>query len=429
MAGRLGAVAFGRRRAQTVNDIIRAIAIEEQLTMRGDRREFLRWTASGAAGVILSSSTAIWGRGGIAYADRSADKDLIVHPGGVLNAEPALDHLVQSWITPVKHFYVRNHAPIPELDAATFRLSVEGMVERPGSFTLGKLKSRFDSVSTVATMTCAGNRRNEHSRVKPVSGVQWGAGAIGNARWTGIRLGDLLRAVGVRAGAKHVWFEGVDEVPRDDGVIGFGGSIPLETALAVEGDKPGALVAYAMNDEALRPEHGYPMRTVVPGHIGARSVKWLGKIMVSDRPSPNHYVAGAYKVVTNGSDEAWAEGSPIYRFPINSVICVPGEESNLSSGKVRVRGYALPEGTSSSAIERVEVSADGGMTWSRARLGAESESYCWRLWEVDVVIGKANRELVVRATGSNGTTQPEHVEWNLKGYLFNAWHHVRLGPS
>ena len=386
----------------------------ENAALTSDRRQFLE-SATVANALPLQQD--------------GAKKELIVRSEAPLNAEPALHHLIQSWITPIRHFYVRNHAPTPQLDAATFRFSIEGMVQKRLSMSLAELKDRFRHVSAVATMTCAGNRREEHSRVKKVSGVQWGAGPIGNAEWMGVRLSDVLKTAGLKNGAKHVWFESVDRIEKGDDVIPFGASIPLDKALADSPDMPGALLAFGMNGKPLPADHGYPVRTVVPGYIGARSVKWLGKIVVSDRPSPNHYLARAYKLVTDGTEAEWQSAKPIYEFPHNSVICRPAAGDALASGRVRVAGYALPAGVRGRTIAKVEVSTDGGRSWLAAKLHRESRAYCWRLWQADLIVNRRTTDLTVRAVDSAGSVQPRTVNWNLKGYLFNAWHRIPVKVS
>ncbi len=379
-----------------------------------DRRSFLQ-LAGATAGCLAAGIPA-------PAMGAAPGKQLIVHSATPHNAEPALEHLVASWITPVEHFYVRSHAPVPKIDAGSFQLSVEGLVERPGRVSLAELRRDFARQSVIATLTCAGNRRSEHSLVKPVDGVPWQAGAIGNARWGGARLSDVLRKAGLRAGAKHVWFEGVDQIERSGGVIPFGASIPLDKALADDDATPGTLVAYEMNGAPLPPDHGFPLRTVVPGYIGARSVKWLGRIIVSDRPSTNHYVAKAYKLVTESTQQQWSAAPPIESFVINAVTCLPAANSKLREGVTRVRGYALPPGVAGRTIAKVEVSADGGRSWTPARFTSQANPFCWQLWTADVPLTAATRELVVRATDSSGNLQPRKVAWNLKGYLFNAWH-------
>ncbi|MEO8499251.1 MAG: molybdopterin-dependent oxidoreductase, partial [Planctomycetota bacterium] len=273
----------------------------------------------------------VWFAGRSLFAAPESNSGLIVHTRVPHNAEPPLNALVQSWITPNELFYVRSHAPVPSVDLGKFRLSVEGMVDKPFEISLEQLQSDFKTETVLATMTCAGNRRVEHSQIKEVSGVQWQAGAIGNAEWAGARLSDLLKKAGLKEEAKHVWFESVDEIEHKGGIIPFGASIPLGKAMSDTETMPGALACYEMNGEPLAPDHGFPIRTVVPGYVGARSVKWLGKIIVSDRPSTNHYVAGAYKVVTEGTDDEWAAAPPIETFEINSVTCNPAAASEVAA--------------------------------------------------------------------------------------------------
>jgi len=400
------------------------------VTSRFSRRSFLEQTGLSVSALWLANAAPSTGRTqgfpkslGSRFSNGSS-KQLTVRQRSPFNAEPELDDLVEKWITPTKYFYVRNHAPVPKIDAGSFTLKVEGLVEKPLRLSLRELQGRFKQKSVVATMTCAGNRRYEHSKVKKVGGVQWQEGAIGNARWGGVRLSEVLKAAGVKPAAKHVWFEGLDAIDRDGGTIPFGGSIPIEKAMADAKSMPGALLCTTMNGEKLPPEHGFPLRTVVPGYIGARSVKWLGKIVVSDRPSPNHYLAGAYKIVTEGDKLEWAEAGPIYTYPLNSVICTPSSGAKLKPGKVRVTGYALPKGRPGRTIEKVEVSADGGKTVIPAKITSAKREYCWVLWSADLPVNAKTTELIVRCHDSAGNTQPRRVPWNMKGYLYNAWHRV-----
>lgn len=390
------------------------------------RRHFLGASVVGAGSMLLGRT---WPGGHEVRAAERERLDLIVRSKMPLNAEPTLDKLLQDWITPVSNFYVRNHAPVPKIDAASFRLSVDGLVQKPLELTTAELQQKFFKSRVTATMTCAGNRREEHSRIKPVGGVQWGAGAIGNAHWGGAKLKDVLQAAGIKEGARHVWFEGVDEHNKSGETIIFGGSIPLEKALAEGEMQPPSLVCWEMNDAPLTPEHGFPLRTVVPGYIGARSVKWLGRIVVSDRPSENHYLATAYKLVTEDSEAQWKQADALYEFPVNGVICVPGPGVEVAPGRARVSGYALPQGTNGATVKKVEVSGDGGRRWVTAKLRYKAMPFCWNLWDADVPVTAQTRELIVRATDSEGRTQPERVDWNLKGYMFNAWHRVPIDPA
>ncbi|MEK6234523.1 MAG: molybdopterin-dependent oxidoreductase, partial [Planctomycetales bacterium] len=160
---------------------------------------------------------------------------------------------------------------------------------------------------------------------------------------------------------------------------------------------------------------------VVPGYIGARSVKWLGKIIVSDRPSTNHYVATAYKLVKEGTPEEWAAGSPIQSFPINSVTCLPVSGAKIEPGKLKVAGYALASGKAGRTIAKMELSTNNGKSWIQAKFTSKATPFCWRLWEAEIPIRK-DAVILARATDSSGDVQPQNVEWNMKGYLFNAWH-------
>ncbi len=393
----------------------------DRVTDGWSRREWLQAAAGLTATGVLGRSS--WAQPVVA----DVEKQLVVHTTVPHNAEAALNDLVGHWLTPVEHFFVRSHAPVPEVDLATFRVSVEGMVEQPLELSVGDLQE-MPQTGTIATLTCAGNRRSEHSAVRTVAGVQWKEGAIGNAQWGGVRLADVLKRAGIKPGAKHIWFESIDQVKKGDDTFGFGGSIPIEKAMADHDGVPGALVTLRMNDQPLPPDHGYPVRMVVPGYVGARSVKWLGRIVVSDQPSPNHYLAGAYRVVTENTPLAWVESGPIYNYIMNSAICDPTAEAELRAGRATVRGYALPPGNGRT-ISKVEVSGDDGKTWQAANITGQNVPYCWVLWQASLPVTSATSELIVRATDSEGLVQPQTVPWNLKGYMFNAWHHVPVNVT
>ena len=239
-------------------------------------------------------------------------KQLVVKTETPFNAEGPLDKLGEYWITPLESFYVRSNGPVPSFEVKDFTLTIDGLVEKPLTLKVGELLERFPSVKTTATLTCAGNRRIEFAATKKSSGLQWVSGAMGNAEWQGVRLSEILKLVGVQAGAKHVWLEGRDEIVEKTETIPFGGSIPLEKVMTDTQTTPGAMLATRMNGRVLLPEHGFPLRAVVPGFIGARSVKWLGRITLSDRPSPNYFVARSYKVITEDTPAALAAATPIY---------------------------------------------------------------------------------------------------------------------
>lgn len=348
-------------------------------------------------------------------------KKLTLRQENPLNAEPKLQDLATDDLTKSEHFYVRNHGDVPQIDVATWKLRIEGLVNKPLELSLAELRQQCKDHEAAVTITCAGNRRAEMSRIKPVSGVAWEAGAIGCGKFTGPKLSDVLNQVEVKAEASHVWFEGLDNAPIPGGKTPFGGSIPLDRAMAE--DLP-AILAHSMNAQPLSSEHGFPLRSVVPGCIGARSVKWLAKITLADRPSPNHFVADTYKLIQTDNKAEIAAAEPIYDFAVNSAICAPAAGARLPAGRNEIRGYALPAGSAS--VKSVELSLDQGKNWKSAKLGADLGPANWRLWSIAVDLPKGKHTLTVRATDSAGNTQPESGAWNLKGYLYNGWHRVSV---
>jgi sulfite oxidase len=311
---------------------------------------------------------------------------------------------------------------VPRIDSAGYRLRIEGMVAEPQELSYAQLGNAYPRSTAPATLQCAGNRRSEHHRVKPVGGVLWDWAAIGNGEWTGPRLGDLLQKARVASGARYVWFEGLDEPVVKGEKTRFGASIPLEKALS-----PETLVALEMNGRPLTPEHGFPARTLVPGYIGARSVKWVHRIVVSDRPTDNYFSARDYKMFppdVSAEKAKWEEPEPLLESAVNSAICTPRPGEQIPAGRLRVQGYALAPGRRS--IARVEVSSDQGVSWVGARLLDSEAPFAWRFWEAELSLRPGPQTLWARATDSEGGTQPKTAPWNFKGYLYNGWHQVSV---
>jgi len=383
------------------------------------RRQLLQ--AAGVGGVYFWLAPHLLSAAPVDLGGPSPGKDLIVHNTKPWNGEPELPNLVNSWITPHKYFYVRTNGPIPKLDPKEFTLTVEGLVNKPLTLTLAELQEKYPQVSTVATMTCAGNRRDELNQMKAISGVQWRGGAIGNAEWSGVDMAKVLETAGIKPEAKHLWFEGADVHEKGGKQTGFGASIPLERAMDRR-LKPGAMIATQMNGEALKPEHGYPMRAMIPGYIGARSVKWLGKIVVSDRPSENYYMSHSYKLVQEATAEELKQADPLYEYRVNNAICTPSPDTKVPAGKLAVQGYALPTGEPGTTIARVELSTDGGQTWTDAQMTSPAKPFCWRLWKAEVTVTPQTKLILARATDSRGNTQPKDLPWNAKGYMNNGWY-------
>jgi sulfite oxidase len=328
------------------------------------------------------------------------------------------------FITPTEHFFTRSHASVPTIDPATWRLNVEGLVDRPAAWTLDELGARFSRRQVAATMICAGLRRDEFLSVGPLPGeLPWGPEPASTGRWTGIALGDVLEAVGVNARARHVELIGLDQVERHGQRFGFGGSVDL--AKAMSGD---VLLASELNGGPLPSAHGFPLRAVVPGWIGARSVKWLGRIVLREDPSPNYFQSKAYRVqreINPGDPRDVSAGTALSGVPLNTVIVEPMPGQVVPAGPVCVRGWAM--GSSGSRLAAIEVSA-GGDHWIPARISAEGEPWTWTFWEVEVRLPPGDHAIMARATDRTGATQPASVGgvWNVKGYNNNAWHRVAV---
>ncbi|CAN1822989.1 Sulfite oxidase [Linum perenne] len=339
---------------------------------------------------------------------------LLVNSKQPFNAEPHRSALVNSYVTPVDFFYKRNHGPIPVVDdIERYSVSFKGLIETHKELTMRDIRS-LPKYNVAATLQCAGNRRTAMSKVKTVKGVGWDISAIGNAVWGGAKLADVLELIGIpkftaatKSGGKHVEFVSIDKCKEENGGP-YKASIPLIQATNPEAD---VLLAYEMNGETLNRDHGYPLRVVVPGVIGARSVKWLDSINI---------LAGECQCA----------------------ICSLEDQTIVKQpGKVTVRGYAVSGG--GRGIERVDVSIDGGKTWVEASRyqkpgtpyvsdDEKSDKWAWVLFEAIVDVPRST-EIVAKAVDSAANVQPESVQeiWNLRGVLNTSWHRVevRVGHS
>ncbi|XP_068153381.1 sulfite oxidase, mitochondrial [Drosophila tropicalis] len=351
------------------------------------------------------------------------------------NAEPPIGMLGEQFYTPNKLFYVRNHLPVPNIAADDYELEIE-MEGSSKQLTL-KLEDikALPKHTVTAAIMCGGNRRSEMTKFKPVKGLSWGAGAVGNAKWSGARLCDLLQAQGVPPNEKnHVIFEGADLDPTSHP---YGASIPLSKALDPRGD---VLLAYEMNDEPLTRDHGYPIRVIVPGTVGARNVKWLTRIVVSDSESDSHWQQNDYKGFSPSTDwdtVDFSKADAIQAMPVTSAICSPLPDEHIKvndKGDIKVHGYAWSGG--GRKIVRVDITIDQGQTWHVAELEQENipdgRHYGWSLWTVHLPISKnqvgRNVEIWAKAVDSAYNVQPEKFEniWNLRGVLANAYHKVKV---
>ncbi len=352
-----------------------------------------------------------------------AEQNLILRSADPLNAETAPARLVSTFLTPQAYFYIRSHGPVPDLPA-DHCIVLDGLVDRPRSFAQAELRDAFPIRTVAATMQCAGNRRAHIQGVAKTSGDPWDVGAIGNAEWTGVALRDVLAAAGVQDGASFVGTTGADDVDVDGETAPFGASISIAKALEAD-----VLIAWAMNGEPLAPEHGAPLRLVVPGYAGVRSAKWLTRIEVRDRPSDAPIQAKDYKLFpasVSKDDADWDHGLTINEMPLNAAICSPVDGAHVGSGSCLIDGYAVAFGR---AVSRVEVSVNGGTDWVQADLTARPDApWSWTQWRATMNLSAGVHVLVVRAVDGAGQMQLERPEaiWNFAGYLSTAWHRISV---
>ncbi|CAJ1357502.1 unnamed protein product [Effrenium voratum] len=369
------------------------------------------------------------------------------HP---FNSEPPLKHLQEAgWITPPSLYVVRNHGAVPQLSWSEHRLKITG-VPKPVDLNMDQLSSGEwgTIVSIPVTFICAGNRRKEQNLTKKTVGFDWGAGAVGNSVWTGVRLCDLLAAVGITCASKehrYVHFEGpLGELPQ--GKTGsYGTSIDIGWALDRERD---VLLAFKQNGELLTPDHGFPLRTLLPGCIGGRMIKWLTSMWVSDQPSENHYHYFDNRVLPPhvDADLAYAEGwwyKPEYiinHININSAMFEPRHNSfvklDAPPKTVKVSGYAYTGG--GQKIIHAEMSLDSGKSWEITELTRPEDEiaaargtdkyWCWAWWETEVDIDRlaSSEEICCRAFDSNQNTQPVQLTWTVMGMLNNPIYRIKI---
>lgn len=463
-------------------------------------------------------------------ADPVRDPRMTRHTAKPCNAEPPNRELDAEFLTPNELFYVRNHMWVPEVVVVAeekdekeegdggrkgevgshkqHTLTIELPDGEERTYTLQELQSRFRTHRVTAALQCSGNRRSDMTRhADKTNGLQWGVGAISNAEWEGVRLMDVLADAGLKVadqkmhtgmipstGTTSSTTTTIPEIAKRTtiqdktgekeeiaavadpnthhvqftGLEAYGASIPLSTAIDPRND---VLLAFGMNGVALPPDHGFPLRVVVPGHVAARSVKWLSRIVVADEESTSQWQRRDYKSFgPNERAPDWDKAPPIQEMPITSAItkvlvgqCVresrdawvmqklpewkppPPQQQEQQEQPIALQGYAISGG--GREITRVDVSLDGGRTWDQAELVVEDQPYwgnrawAWKRWRYLGTLAVNNNnnnnnpgtcaEVVVKATDNNYNSQPEtHASiYNLRGNLANAWHRVRVCPK
>lgn len=339
-------------------------------------------------------------------------RPMILHNDRPEDLETPLRYF-DSYLTPVDAFFVRQHIPRPEpIDRAAYRLAINGMVSKSAQLTLTDLQ-RLPQQTLPAVLECTGNGRGFYSPKAP--GIQWGRGAIGNAEWTGPRLADVLKLAGVSGSAKWIELDGADR-----GVAAtpdFIRSMPIGKAM-----HPATLIALKMNGQPLPDLHGGPARLIVPGWDGTSFVKWLIRLTPTAEQSGGFFMNPAYRYpkypLAPGSAPKPGELEVIEGMPVKSSITAPEDQARVALGPVTIRGFAW---AGENAIERVDVSTDGGSRWTPAELTGRKLPFSWRLWRLDWKPGAPGYHTILsRATDTAGRVQPIVAAWNPSGYLWNA---------
>jgi len=346
---------------------------------------------------------------------QAIEDGLVVHRAHPLNGETSIPALMGGVVMPNARFYVRNHFQIPKFDLANWRLSVGGMIERPLTLAWRDI-TNMRSHSKLVTLECAGNGR---FRLEPrVTGEQWNLGAVSTAEWAGVPLQEVLDRACVKSGGRYIIFRGADRgtVDGHTETIAFERSLSMDDARESE-----ALLAYAMNGEALPLQHGFPLRLIVPSWYAVASVKWLTEIEVVDQPFQGYYQAEKYHFEREVNGQA--EREPLTLQRVRSLITEPSEEAQVECGELAVRGVAW---SGAAPIARVEVQLDH-KPWQEARILGEPKRHSWQWWELITRVDRPGNYVIhARASDMRGRMQPESPEWNRLGYCNNAIQQLKI---
>ena len=404
------------------------------------RRGFLRRTGLSAMAAVLGGPIVFADHmpGGLLPAlllqdgNEEALKKLGKHTGlTILNDKPwnieTPAHLLDDEVTPADRMFLRNNGLMPtSIDPATWTLTIDGeAVTKPVSFTLAELKQKFTHHSYRLVLECGGNGRAEFD--PPAKGNQWTVGAVQCAEWTGVRLKDVLNALGVKSNAVYIGYYGGDtHLSGDPDKVVISRGVPMAKALEDE-----TLLAFAMNGKDIPLAHGHPLRLVVGGWPASASGKWLKRIAIRDRVHDGPKMTGdSYRVPckpVEPGEKVPDEGMCIIEsMPVKSVITSPKSGAILDKGRtLELRGHAWAGDLS---VKRMEVSIDFGASWQAADLKPAHNRLAWQRWTANVKFPETGYyEVWARATDSNGRSQPMVVPgWNPKGYLNNATHRIAV---
>jgi DMSO/TMAO reductase YedYZ molybdopterin-dependent catalytic subunit len=340
-----------------------------------------------------------------------------------LNAE-TLAHYLDDPITPTKNHFIRNNGIPPENTSPDgWKVTIDGLVDKPMTLTIDELKKKFDVVTMALTIECGGNGRGFFN--PPASGNQWTYGAVGCSEWTGVRLADVLKAAGLKKDAIYTAHVGADtHLSGKEGKLPISRGVPIEKAM-----NENNLIAFAQNGAAIHPMNGAPVRLVIPGWPGSFSQKWLTRVWLREKVHDGPKMTGsAYRLpprpVAPGTKVSSKTMVLIEAMPVKSLITNPATGLKTSDKKIEVRGHAW---AGDRAVNDVHVSIDFGATWIEAKLDDPVNPYAWQNWKAEVEFPQIGYyEIWARATDSKGVSQPFAIAWNPKGYLNNSMHRVAV---
>lgn len=377
-----------------------------------------------------------------------------VHPFNV--EAPLTDLFNEGFLTSPELFYVRNHGAVPEVkdeEIPDWEFTVEGMVEKPVTISLKRLMAEYEQITCPITLVCAGNRRKEQNVVRKTKGFSWGPAGVSTALWTGVAMSEVIKRAKPTRKARYVCLEGADKLPNGY----YGTSVKLNWVMD---PNRGIMLAYRMNGQTLTPDHGKPLRAVIPGQIGGRSVKWLKKLIVTEAPSDNWYHIYDNRVLPtmvspeeSANNPKWwiDERYAIYDLNPNSAICYPAHDEKFSLKRgpstYRARGYAYSGG--GRRITRVEVTLDKGKSWRLADVEYPEDRYrgfekdlfggrmdmswrescfCWCFWSIDLSKDELSgaKDIFVRAMDESMNVQPRDMYWSVLGMMNNPWFRVTI---
>ncbi|MBE7170089.1 MAG: sulfite oxidase [Williamsia sp.] len=384
-----------------------------------DRRAFLNGIIPAVAGAAVIPS---WANGAPAGhpdtgmptpPDEGPMPGLIIREKEPVNLEFPFPTLKER-ITPNNRFFIRTHFPVPKIEAAGWQLKIEGEVRTPTVIGYDELR-KLPAKKVMATIECAGNGRA--FLVPKAKGLLWEQGGVGTAEWTGVPLSVLLDRAGIKEGTVEVILEGADqgeisEEPKTPGAIHFARSLPLQKAR-----QPEVILAYQMNGKDLTPEHGFPVRAVIPGWYGMASVKWLSRIIATNRPFDGYFQSLEYAYWKRNSGLPTL--TPVTTVQVKAEIARPMLHEVVASGKpYRIYGAAW---SGESEVTKVEVSTDEGVSWQPAALLDKPVPFAWRLWEFTWQVSGApgKRKLMARATDNQGNVQAPQHDPDRRSYMIN----------